>query len=68
MLDLSHKKQRVWEMSVGFVTQVYDLTNKFPKEELYILASQIRRAAISVPSNLAEGSARRSPLEKKRFF
>ena len=55
-------------MSVGFVTQVYDLTNKFPKEELYILASQIRRAAISVPSNPAEGSARRSPLEKKRFF
>jgi len=55
-------------MSVGFVTQVYDLTNKFPKEELYILASQIRRVAMSVPSNLAEGSARRSPLEKKRFF
>ena len=68
MLDLSHKKLRVWQMSVEFVTQIYNLTHKFPKEELYVLTSQIRRAAISVPSNLAEGAARRSVIEKKRFF
>ncbi len=47
---------------------MYRVTNKFPKEEQFVLVSQLRRAVISVCSNLAEGSARYSKLEKKRFY
>jgi len=48
--------------------QVYELTKKFPKEELYGITSQIRRSAISVPSNIAEGSGRRSNKDFIRFL
>lgn len=51
-----------------FVKEVYAITQKFSKEEQYVLVSQLRRAAISVVSNIAEGAARKSKNEKKRFY
>lgn len=68
MLDLKHKKLDVWRMSVDFVTLVYKLTDNFPREESYGITSQLRRAAVSVVSNTSEGAARKSAIERKRFF
>ena len=50
----------VWQRSLDFVTKVYSITQTFPKEEIYGLTSQIRRAAVSIPSNVAEGQSRGS--------
>lgn len=68
MLNLIHKKLEVYKFSLQLVKEIYTLTNKFPIDEKYILSSQIKRATISVCSNLAEDSARNSDLEKKRFY
>lgn len=68
MLQLSHKKLDVYQIALNLVKEVYTLTKTFPAEERFVLVSQLRRAAISVCSNLAEGSARISKLEKKRFY
>ena len=68
MLNLSHKKLDVYVMSLKLVKEIYFITSKFPQEEKYVLVSQLRRAAISVCSNIAEGAARRSKHEKKRFY
>lgn len=68
MLDLSHKKMVVWEKSLLLVKEVYRITNEFPSNERFILTSQLRRAAISVISNISEGEARRSNREKRRFY
>lgn len=54
----SYKDLLVWQRALELVTMVYKATSKFPKEETYTLTSQVRRAAISIPSNIAEGSAR----------
>ncbi len=54
----------VWKSSVEFATQIYFVTKDFPKEEVYGLTSQLRRAAVSIPSNIAEGSKK----TKKRLF
>ena len=53
----SHKKLDAWRYSVVLVKEIYRLTATFPKEEIYGLTSQMRRAAVSVSSNLAEGTA-----------
>jgi len=68
MLNLSHKKLDVWYLSKNFVKDIYKVTNSFPSSEVYITVSQLKRAAISVASNIAEGSSRNSPLERKRFY
>jgi len=68
MLNLNHKKLSVWKKSIELVKEIYLLTRKFPVEEKYVLVSQLRRAAISVPSNISEGSARKSKVERERFF
>ena len=68
MLTLSHKNLDVYQISLKLVKEVYAATRQFPKEEQYVLISQIRRAAISVSSNIAEGASRRSKAEKKRFY
>ena len=68
MLDLSHKKLEVYKISLLMVKEIYRLTKFFPKEEQFVLVSQLRRAAVSVCSNLAEGAARKSSREKKRFY
>lgn len=68
MLNLNHKKLEVWKISIELVKVLYTLTQQFPKSELFGITNQIRRAAISISSNLAEGSSRKSQLERKRFF
>lgn len=64
----THKNLDVWKNSRTFVTEVYKLTNAFPKEEIYGLTNQIRRSAVSVPSNIAEGSARQGNKEFIQFL
>jgi four helix bundle protein len=68
MLNLNHKSLNVWKLAMDLVTKIYKITAGFPKEEMYGIISQIRRASISVPSNVAEGAARSSAKERKRFF
>lgn len=68
MLDLDHKKLTVWKKSKELVKQIYVLTGNFPSEEKFGMVSQLRRAAISVPSNISEGASRRSKTERERFY
>ncbi|MBM4166742.1 MAG: four helix bundle protein [Ignavibacteria bacterium] len=58
----------VWQKAHQFVLSVYKLTRKFPKEEIYVLTSQFRRAAISIPSNIAEGFKKRTKPDKVKFY
>ncbi len=58
---------RVWQKSIELVKEIYKLTEKLPNRENYVLSDQMRRAAISIPSNIAEGSGRSSRSEYKRF-
>ncbi|MFA6275767.1 MAG: four helix bundle protein [Pedobacter sp.] len=58
----------VWKKARAFASHIYLLTSKFPKEEIYGLTSQIRRCAISVPSNIAEGSGRQHAKETIQFL
>ena len=62
-----HRELRVWQQSIELVEHVYRVTSTFPKEETYGLAQQMRRAAVSVPSNIAEGAARKGTRELLRF-
>jgi len=64
----SHKDLDVWKRSMDLVTEVYKLTQKWPVEEKYGLTAQLRRAAVSIPSNIAEGSARGSTADFSRFL
>lgn len=68
MLNLSHKNLDVYQIALKLVKEVYTATKQFPKEEQYVLVSQMKRAAISVSSNIAEGASRISKAEKKRFY
>jgi four helix bundle protein len=68
MLNLSHKNLDVYVMSLNLIDEVYKVTKTFPKEEQYVLISQIRRAAISVSSNIAEGASRISKKRKNGFM
>ena len=58
----------VWQDSIQLAKAIYKLTEKFPKHETYALADQIRRAVVSVPSNIAEGQARKAPGDFRRFL
>ena len=64
----THKDLDVWRLSMDFVVSVYDITKDFHKSEQYGLTSQLRRASVSVPSNLAEGAARKTKNEFIRFL
>lgn len=64
----SYKQLTVWQKSIELVKEAYRLTDKFPKSELYGLVSQIRRCAVSVPSNIAEGYKRRNLGEYIQFL
>jgi four helix bundle protein len=68
MLKLNHKKLDVWKVSVELVKDIYKLTSDFPKDEQYGLVSQLRRASVSVVSNLAEGLSRSTELDIRRFL
>lgn len=59
---------KIWQLGMEIVQEVYQFTKIFPKEELYGLVSQLRRAALSIPSNIAEGFNRASNLDYKRFL
>ena len=63
-----HERLEAWSHSVDFVVRVYKLTETFHKEEKFGLTSQIRRAAVSIPSNIAEGAARNSIKEFMQFL
>ncbi len=58
----------IWQKSMALVTEIYQLTNLFPKEEIYGLTSQIRRSSISIPSNIAEGYGRDGNNDYLRFL
>ena len=58
----------IWKLGVEIVEDTYKLTKNFPREELYGLASQMRRAAVSIPSNVAEGFTRKHNKEYKQFL
>ena len=64
----SYRDLIVWQKSMELVERVYRMTKIFPQEELYGLSSQIRRAAVSIPSNIAEGQARKSTAEFLNFL
>lgn len=63
-----HTKLRAFELADELAVAIYRLTCDFPKEEIYGLTSQMRRAAVSVPSNIIEGAARASEAEYLRFL
>lgn len=62
------KKLMVWEKSHDLTMGIYNLTSRFPREEIYGLTSQIRRACASIPTNIAEGCGRKSSAEFARFL
>ena len=64
----THHDLDVWKRSISYVTKIYELTETFPSEERFGLISQIRRSAISIHSNVAEGTARRSDKEFLQFL
>lgn len=64
----NHKELKVWQASVDLVTDIYSLSNLFPKDDLYGLTSQMRRAALSIPSNIAEGCGRNHDKELIQFL
>ena len=68
MLKLNHKNLDVWKLSIKFVSLIYSLTKDFPKEEMFGLTNQLRRASVSIVSNIAEGSSRKSSIERKRCY
>ncbi len=63
-----HKELDVWKVSMELCRDVYEVTRRFPADERYGLMSQLRRAAVSVPSNIAEGAARSTPAEFHQFL
>jgi four helix bundle protein len=63
-----HKKLEVWKKSIAFVTSIYEETKTFPAAEEYGLKSQLRRAAISISSNIAEGLTRKTKNDKLHFL
>jgi len=64
----SFKELNVYQDSIELVTKVYGLTSQFPKSELFGITNQIRRSAVSIPSNIAEGSARNHTKENIQFL
>jgi four helix bundle protein len=68
MMAKSFRELDIWKRGVDLVEEIYRLTRTFPTQEAYGLTLQIRKAAVSVPSNIAEGFARSSPKEYKQFL
>ena len=64
----SHKELHVWKKGIEIVDRVYEITENLPQKELYALASQMQRATISIPSNIAEGFARGHTAEYRQFL
>jgi four helix bundle protein len=64
----SYRELKVWQNSIDLAEKIYRLTSSFPASEIYGLVSQLRRAGVSIPSNIAEGWGRRSRKEYARFI
>ena len=64
----TYKDLDLWQVSMGFVADVYRVTKEFPSEERYGLCMQLRRAAVSIPSNIAEGSSRKTTRQMIHFL
>ena len=62
------KELKVWQKAIDLVTEIYTKSQEFPKEELYGLTSQIRRSAVSIPSNIAEGCGRKTNKDFANFL
>ena len=67
-MERRHKRLTLWHDAIDLVTQIYRITANYPEQEKFGLVSQMRRAAVSVASNIAEGSARNSDREFLRFL
>ena len=67
-MNRKHHNLKTWIKAIELVKEIYQITNKFPKEEIYVMSAQMRRAAISIPSNIAEGAARRSNRELLNYL
>lgn len=67
-MEKPHKRLLAWRKSMDLVRVVYELTKTFPLEEVYALTSQIRRASVSVPSNISEGAAGRSAIQFRNYL
>lgn len=67
-MEKPHKKLDVWQAAMKSTTMIYKLTNKFPEKEKFGLVSQMRRASISIPCNIAEGAARQGKREFRNFL
>ncbi len=67
MYKYSFEKLEVWQLSVALVKDIYGITNTFPSKEKFGLISQINRSAVSVPSNIAEGTSRNSTRDRAHF-
>ena len=68
MDERPHKKLKLWEKVMTVIEEVYHLTDTYPKQESYGLSMQMRRAAVSIASNIAEGAARKGKQEKIQFY
>jgi len=65
---MTHKDLDIWKLGIELVEKVYEMTAEFPKEEMYGLTNQMRRATVSIPSNISEGAARSSKKEFTQFL
>ena len=63
-----HRNLLAWQKAMDLAVEIYEITKKFPKEEIYGLTGQLRRAAVSVPSNIAEGAADRTTQQFSNFL
>ena len=68
MMEKPHKKLEAWKQSMDLAIEVYGATKAFPNQEMYGLTNQIRRAAVSIPSNVAEGAARQTKREFSNYL
>jgi len=64
----THKDLALWQLAMDFVVEIYETTSQYPSEEKYGLVSQIRRSAVSIPSNIAEGAGRNSKKQYIQFL
>lgn len=68
MFNHSYKKLKIWEKAMNITKKTYKISKKLPKEETYGLTSQMRRSAVSIPSNIAEGSQRKTDKDFANFI
>jgi four helix bundle protein len=66
--EFGFERLGVWRKAVGFAGVIYKMTKAFPREEMFGLTTQLRRASVSVAANIAEGTSRSSPKDQARFF